>query len=1138
MLHLRWIMVLLVPYLLHNSRAGARTVCKIDIERTRASVKCSGGTIAASFGKGLLSTSIEGVRPAKCTSDCVLTICDAGAGLEIRDSRILETSSKTASFCLQGHTIASMINSTIRMNNGTLAIVRVLEGSKLILHKTNLSENNAGDWGVSAEASVVSVAGAASLSVSKCSIWGNSVNQGGTTLHASNNASLLISNSTVRNLAESCVTATDTATVLITNGTTLSSLSDRQEAWTFYGVTAMGNSTAVITGSSRVTNSSDGGIYAGENARATVSGGSMLDQNGWAARIEGHAAVMITGGAQLLNNSCGIFVPEQSHVTLDGQSTLKSSSACLGGAVTASDYATVVIANRSAIVNNTAEYSSQAGGIEAADNTTVLIRGASRVCGNKTPGDGGGIVIRDNATVTVTEGSMVCNNTAEGDGGGVHVSGEGKFILLEGATIANNSAVNGGGVYATEDAAIVANGGYVSGNRAWDVGEDPATGGGLCVGYNVSLVLTNGTSISNNNAGTEGGGVYAGDSATVNLGPACTFLNNTAGLLGDDVRAGFNNTVNFGESVNINMLSSSVFWTRLNCVTGEILDGGFCKQCGLNFYSLSPASERCYVCPSKAACPGGDVIAPLAGHWHSHRYATQVHACPNEEVCLEGGVCSPEYTGHLCGSCGEGSGYAGPFKCAACNSRAIVLLLYFSGALALLLFICYTLHTTMADNQGACTTAADGAAQLPSARPSDLLKVFIKHMQYLIILGSLQVPWPDALVTTFRGMAWMFSSADSSLLVPLDCLLSDGGLPKAIKRQLVYVTAPIAFTLVTVLVLLLVRVVRRWSASRACTPNCHEQEPQHQPEMGTESIAYCMPALVLIVLFLFHPSLVHVGLTMFACYPLDKVPAPPDAPYPEYAIANASHGYWVQDMQQACWQGWHKAWAWGLGFPCTLIFCFLVPCGVVVILWCNRLQLKQPGFAGRMGFLYRNYKDSRYYWETWVLAQTVVLVAIAVYSYSLGPYYATLLFTVALLLFVGLQHVQQPYAVPQVHELQLASFCCLLATSYMALSLFTAQNQVVAAPQEYAAAIGWVGLSLNVMFVGWCGLGILMASREPLVGLCTKAWQGCLGLARRAGNAASGDGDDSRRAHAAALGQEEHGDARYLQLTRPSTSLI
>ena len=173
-----------------------------------------------------------------------------------------------------------------------------------------------------------------------------------------------------------------------------------------------------------------------------------------------------------------------------------------------------------------------------------------------------------------------------------------------------------------------------------------------------------------------------------------------------------------------------------------------------------------------------------------------------------------------------------------------------------------------------------------------------------------------------------------------------------------------------------------------------------------------------------------------------------------------------------------------------------------------------------------------------MLAQTVVLVAIAVYSYSLGPYYATLLFNAALLLFVGLQHVQQPYAVPQVHELQLASFCCLLATSYMALSLFTAQNQVVAAPQEYAVAIGWVGLSLNVMFVGWCGLGILMASREPLVGLCTKAWQGCLGLARTAGNATSGDGEDGRRAHAAAGEVREHGDERYVQLTRPSTTLI
>ena len=942
---------------------SVRQACPLEIDGGSPNLlknfECMGGEIIASVKPELLGRSVAsyaGVVMEGCAPlpGCLLTVCNASGGAVQLKVKIVDLASAgvQGAICLRGRIHATLAKSVISRNLVCHSLVQAHDYSILLVTGTSMQDNtihfncgltSQGDSLLPAKAGggMIYASGRARVTLTLSKLGNNTsfIYFGGAGVYTAGSAQVTISEGTLITQSRAydrgaAIYATNSSFVAVNNATlTLNSAINGAGVYAEqHAFVSILNASLLRDNVARVFKDIGGGaaVYASDNTTIHILGGSLLHNN-----TGFHSVFAEENVALVIANASRVgFADDTSCVALEGNATaVIAGSSVLSGCrlgLDAMEGSVVSIESASSVTDN------YEGGIRAMDHATIRIRGQSHVSNNSVPG----IAMYGEARLEVLEGSEISGQSMshsretyrwDRSGGGIYAIANSTVVIRSHAVIRGNVAAYGAGIAASENATVILASASVTGNTAFN-GSNPARGGGVAVNDHANLTIIDSTMISNNVAGTEGGGVHAQGKASVTLGGGSQFLNNTAGLLGDDVRAGFNNTIYFDESVNINMLSSSVFWTRVNCVTGEILDGGFCKQCGPNLYSLSPASERCYVCPSKAACPGGDVIAPLAGHWHSHRYATQVHACPNEEVCLEGGVCSPEYTGHLCGSCGEGFGYAGPFKCAACNSHAIVLLLYFSGALALLLFICYTLHTTMADNQGACTTAADGAAQLPSARPSDLLKVFIKHMQYLIILGSLQVPWPDALVTTFRGMAWMFSSADSSLLVPLDCLLSDGGLPKAIKRQLVYVTAPIAFTLVTVLVLLLVRVVRRWSASRACTPNCHEQEPQHQPEMGTESIAYCMPALVLIVLFLFHPSLVHVGLTMFACYPLDKVPAPPDAPYPEYAIANASHGYWVQDMQQACWQGWHKAWAWGLGFPCTLIFCFLVPCGVVVIL--------------------------------------------------------------------------------------------------------------------------------------------------------------------------------------------------------------
>ena len=134
----------------------------------------------------------------------------------------------------------------------------------------------------------------------------------------------------------------------------------------------------------------------------------------------------------------------------------------------------------------------------------------------------------------------------------------------------------------------------------------------------------------------------------------------------------------------------------------------------------------------------------------------------------------------------------------------------------------------------------------------------------------------------------------------------------------------------------------------------------------------------------------RVALGFFACVSLDNADAVGD-PFPQYATANATHGYWVHSMDQACWQGWHLKWALGLGLPCLVIFCVVIPAALLIGLLSHKSKLGSASFRSHFGLLYRNYRQERYCWEGAMAVQTVLLVAVSVFRYTVGSYYAALL---------------------------------------------------------------------------------------------------------------------------------------------------
>ena len=216
-----------------------------------------------------------------------------------------------------------------------------------------------------------------------------------------------------------------------------------------------------------------------------------------------------------------------------------------------------------------------------------------------------------------------------------------------------------------------------------------------------------------------------------------------------------------------------------------------------------------------------------------------------------------------------------------------------------------------------------------------------------------------------------------------------------------------------------------------------------------------------------HPTLARAAISFFACLRIDRVP--PEVQLPPGATAPLNHtaGYWVSDITQQCFAGYHKGWALGLGLPFILLWCIGVPVAMGVGLFLCRAKADEDSFREHFGFLYRSCRPERMWWEAVWAARTVVLTVISVFAVPMERYFAALSLHMVFLVSAGLQIGFQPYAFPTLHRMHMVSTSCLAATTLGALAMFAYDIQESTA-LRLRIAIAVLVLVMNVVFVGWC----------------------------------------------------------------------
>jgi hypothetical protein len=281
--------------------------------------------------------------------------------------------------------------------------------------------------------------------------------------------------------------------------------------------------------------------------------------------------------------------------------------------------------------------------------------------------------------------------------------------------------------------------------------------------------------------------------------------------------------------------------------------------------------------------------------------------------------------------------------------------------------------------------------------------------------------------------------------------------------------------------LLVVLTVQRltWALWRWVVPLVRQAKTGTTPQPAL-LVLRKLPVTLLVLAFYAYPTLLRASLGFFACVRIDRLVQADGSPLPPGATAPLSHplGYWASNITQECFEGYHKGWALGLGLPSILLWCIVVPVAMGMGLFLCRAKASTDSFREHFGFLYRNYRPERVWWEAVWAARTVALTLISVFTVPMNRYFSVLALLMVFWASAVLQNVFRPYASPTLHRMHMVSTSCLAATTVGALAIFAYDIQDPYAAKRLRIAIAVLVLLVNVLFVAWCLWQLLPVVKE------------------------------------------------------------
>ncbi|KXZ41282.1 hypothetical protein GPECTOR_581g637 [Gonium pectorale] len=352
--------------------------------------------------------------------------------------------------------------------------------------------------------------------------------------------------------------------------------------------------------------------------------------------------------------------------------------------------------------------------------------------------------------------------------------------------------------------------------------------------------------------------------------------------------------------------------------------------------------------------------------------------------------CAPGYTSHLCAACTPGYFLSTEFECRLCPTLGLntaLAVLTFLGGVALVL---YTSYTNLKDSYAAAGEEGRGGEE-PA---SEFLKVAILHAQFYVIITRLPVAYPDV-INRLQAFVSAATGAESTVAFAYSCFLpglDSGGQAQAQQLGALLVPAAVVAVSVALWGARALRAAGRWLLGGSLGETLVRVDE-------SVVISKQLGFVFVVALSILYPGWAQAALSVFSCYHIDDGHS---GPFPDRQQATWHHGYWVRDMAQECYSGRHLALYMPIGVAAVVLVCLMPPLTAFVLLYRHRHELDDPAVRQRYGFLYMRYKPRFYWWESVLMLEELVLVAVEVFGRALAVVSHQILLMLAVFIVLSL----------------------------------------------------------------------------------------------------------------------------------------
>ncbi|EAR85960.2 transmembrane protein, putative (macronuclear) [Tetrahymena thermophila SB210] len=246
------------------------------------------------------------------------------------------------------------------------------------------------------------------------------------------------------------------------------------------------------------------------------------------------------------------------------------------------------------------------------------------------------------------------------------------------------------------------------------------------------------------------------------------------------------------------------------------------------------------------------------------------------------------------------------------------------------------------------------------------IKVFTNYLQ---IIGSI-ITFNIKLTTDIFDTSQYLGTPVRQQINSLDCTLKEiqTDIPIIYLRLLFTLIVPVGYLMTFVLGLILQRLFTNKKVH-----------------------LYSICTVAIFIFILVQPDLVSQMIAILSCRKIGDT------------------SYILYNIDYECNTSQHQKYSSTLVTPCLLVFAFIIPIGLFYILYKNKNDLQSIQINKKYGFLYREYKSKKYYWEfVKILEKILIIIVLNFYSQDINVK-GVLMFMVITLYGIA-SNILQPYS--------------------------------------------------------------------------------------------------------------------------------